>query len=88
MTVLSARSPFNLTNIKTPLAALVERQTGKDTYEFEEFSRAASRSPSASGRIRAEKKSSGRGAHIRWVVSHDELLRYRRQGLLSLNSAG
>jgi hypothetical protein len=34
------------------------------------------------GRIRAEKKLSGRGAHARWVVSHDELLRYQREGLL------
>lgn len=34
------------------------------------------------GRIRAEKKVSGRGKHAAWVISHDELLRYRREGLL------
>ena len=34
------------------------------------------------GRIRAEKRQSGRGKHCDWVIAHDELLRYRREGLL------
>ena len=34
------------------------------------------------GRIRAEKRQSGRGKHCAWVIAHDELLRYRREGLL------
>jgi hypothetical protein len=37
------------------------------------------------GRIRAEKRHSGRGAHSAWVISHDELLRYQREGLLLPN---
>lgn len=34
------------------------------------------------GRIHAEKRNSGRRAHPAWVVSHAELERYRREGLL------
>jgi len=34
------------------------------------------------GRLRAAKKRSGRGAHPEWVLSHEELERYRKEGLL------
>jgi excisionase family DNA binding protein len=34
------------------------------------------------GRLRAEKRRSGRGAHYQWVISRAELLRYEREGLL------
>ena len=34
------------------------------------------------GRVRAEKRQSGRGAHAAWVVGHEELLRYQKEGLL------
>ena len=34
------------------------------------------------GRIRAEKRLSGRGAFPAWCISHQELLRYQREGLL------
>jgi transposase len=34
------------------------------------------------GRINAEKRMSGRGAFPAWVVSHQELLRYQREGLM------
>jgi hypothetical protein len=77
-----------LTEIKALLLALVERQKVKDFYEIEEFARLVERDRftvrewARHGRIRAEKKLSGRGAHARWVVSHDELLRYQREGLL------
>jgi hypothetical protein len=37
------------------------------------------------GRIHAEKRNSGRGPHAAWVVSHDELQRYQREGLLPLS---
>jgi hypothetical protein len=36
------------------------------------------------GRIKAEKRLSGRGAHPSWVVSHVELLRFQREGLLPI----
>ena len=81
-----------LDRIEVLLAALVERQTIKDWYEIEEFSNLVGkacftcREWARLGRIRAEKKNDGRGPHARWVVSHQELLRYQREGLLPLKS--
>jgi hypothetical protein len=77
-----------LERIELMLSALMERQTVKDFYEIEEFARLVGRKPftcrewARHGRIRAEKKLSGRGAHARWVAPHAELLRYQREGLL------
>jgi hypothetical protein len=77
-----------LEKIETLLVVLVERQQIREFYEIEEFARLVGRECftvrewARHGRIRAEKKLSGRGAHARWVVSHDELLRYQREGLL------
>jgi hypothetical protein len=77
-----------LDRIESLLAALVQRQAVKDWYEIEEFSALVNkacftcREWARLGRIRAEKKNDGRGPHARWVVSHQELLRYQREGLL------
>jgi len=77
-----------LENIEAMLVVLVERQAVKDFYEIEEFARLAGKSCLTCrawcrlGRIRAEKKLSGRGAYARWVVQHSEWLRYQREGLL------
>ena len=79
-----------LSRIESMLTALVERQTIKDFYEVDEFARLVGKAAftvrewARLGRIRAEKRLSGRGAHPAWVVSHHELLRYRRDGLLPL----
>lgn len=77
-----------LDRIEQLLTCLVERQTVKDFYEVEEFARIVGKSCFTCrewcrlGRVRADKKLSGRGAYARWVVSHAELLRYQREGLL------
>jgi hypothetical protein len=77
-----------LDRIESLLAALVQRHAVKDWYEIEEFSGLVGkacftcREWARLGRIRAEKKNDGRGPHARWVVSHQELLRYQREGLL------
>ena len=79
-----------LEKIEAMLVVLVERQQVREFYEIEEFARLVGREPftcrewARHGRIRAEKKLSGRGAHARWVVSHDEVLRYQREGLLPI----
>ena len=79
-----------LDRIESLLAALVERETIKDWYSTDEFARLVGKAEFTVrewcrlGRIRAEKRQSGRGAHPAWVVSHPELLRYRRDGLLPL----
>ncbi len=77
-----------LEKIESLLVVLVERQQVREFYEIEEFARLVGREPftcrewARHRRIRAEKKLSGRGAHAQWAISHDELLRYRREGLL------
>jgi hypothetical protein len=77
-----------LQNMETMLAILVGREAVKDYYEVEEFARLVGKAAftvrewARLGRIHAEKRQSGRGAHPAWVISHSELLRYRRNGLL------
>jgi excisionase family DNA binding protein len=69
---------------------LVSQRTVKDWYSTEEVAQLLSKSEFTvrewcrNGRIRAEKKGSGRGKYQSWVVSHAELLRIRREGLLPL----
>ena len=82
-----------LERVEALLVTLVERQTIKDWYEIEEFARPVGKTPytvrewARLGRINAEKRLSGRGAYPCWAVGHDELLRYRREGLLPLRPA-
>jgi hypothetical protein len=76
-----------LEKIESMLVVLVERQTIKDFYEVEEFAKLVGKACFTCrewcrlGRIRADKKLSGRGAYARWVVSQAELLRYQQEGL-------
>ncbi len=71
------------------LSVLIERQLAKDFYQIEEFAKLVDKRPftvrewARLGRIHAEKRHSGRGAHPAWVISHAELLRYQRNGLLA-----
>ena len=82
-----------LDRIESVLTALLERETVKEWYSVDEFARLVGKAEFTCrewcrlGRIRGEKKGCGRGKHQSWVVSHDELLRYRRDGLLPLHSA-
>jgi hypothetical protein len=77
-----------LDRIETALAVLVERQTVKDWYTTEEAATALGRAEFTVrewcrlGRVHAEKKGSGRGKYQSWVISHEELQRIRREGLL------
>lgn len=76
-----------LEKIEAMLVVLVERQQVREWYSVEEFARIVGRAEFTCrewcrhGRIRAEKKESGRGAHPAWAISHEELQRYRREGL-------
>jgi hypothetical protein len=84
----------HLEKLEAMLMILVERQTVKEHYEIEEFAEIVGKSCFTCrewcrlGRIRAEKKLSGRGAYARWVVAHTELLRYQKEGLLPFQRAG
>jgi hypothetical protein len=79
-----------LEKIEAMLVVLVERQLTREWYSVEEFARIVGRAEFTCrewcrhGRINAAKKDSGRGAYPAWVVSHTELLRYQREGLLPL----
>ena len=77
-----------LDRIESMLASLVERQTVRDFYTIEEFARLVGKAAFTTrewarlGRIKAQKRQSGRGAHAAWVVSHAEVQRYQKDGLL------
>lgn len=77
-----------LEKIEAMLTVLVGREAVRDFYEVEEFAKLVGKSCLTCrewcrlGRIRARKKASGRGAHTAWAISHEELQRYRREGLL------
>jgi hypothetical protein len=80
-----------LEQIETRLDTLIRREKAKDWYEIGEFARLVHKAEITCrewcrlGRIRGEKKGSGRGRYQSWVVSHAELQRYQREGLLPRN---
>jgi hypothetical protein len=82
-----------LERLEAMVIVLVERQTVKDYYEVGEFARLVGKAAFTVrewcrlGRIHAEKRMSGRGAFPAWVVSHQELQRYQREGLLPFRRA-
>jgi Helix-turn-helix domain len=77
-----------LSNIESLLGVLVERQQVREYYSVEEFARIVGRAPftvrgwARHGRITASRKASGRGAYASYAISHEELLRFQREGLL------
>ena len=77
-----------LEKIEAMLLVLVERQQVREWYSVDEFARIVGRAEITCrewcrhGRIRAEKKVSGRGSSAGWAISNFELLRYQREGLL------
>jgi hypothetical protein len=79
-----------LEHIVAMLTQLVERQQVREWYTTGEFARTVGKAEFTIreycrlGRINAEKRRSGRGAYPQWVISHDELERYRRHGLLPM----
>jgi Helix-turn-helix domain len=81
-----------LERMEAMLDVLLERQLVREWYSVEEFSRIVGRAEFTvrawcrMGRITAQKRLSGRGAFSAWVISHEELLRYQRQGLLPTQS--
>jgi hypothetical protein len=77
-----------LDRIESLLASLVERERVREYYAVEEFAAITGKATFTvrewcrRGRVQAEKRMSGRGAFPAWVISHQELLRYQREGLL------
>jgi len=81
-----------LERIESLLLSLVERERVRQWYSVEEFARIVGRAAFTcrewcrNGRILAEKKKSGRGAHAGWAISGAELARFQREGLLPRRS--
>jgi transposase len=77
-----------LDRIVAMLAALAEREQVREWHTTAQVAQLLNKSEFTvrewcrSGRVNAAKKSSGRGAHASWAVSHQELLRVQREGLL------
>ncbi len=80
----------HLERIEFTLANLLAKQADRDWYSTDQAALILGRSEFTVRewcrlkRIRAEKRLSGRGAHSAWAISHAELLRFQREGLLPL----
>ncbi len=83
-----------LERIESQLTTLVSREKIRDWYTTEEFAKQVGKAEFTvrawcrNGRVKAQKRHSGRGATPAWVVSHDELLRYQREGLIPVPHRG
>src|SRR5208283_4125967 len=77
-----------LEKIEAMLVVLVERQAVREWYTTHEFARMVGKAEFTIreycrlGRLRAEKRGSGRGAYPAWVISQSEFMRFQRDGLL------
>jgi len=77
-----------LDRIEALLAVLIERPQVPTWYTTAAFAQAVGKAEYTIreycrlGRLKAEKRQSGRGAYPQWVLPHAELERYRRDGLL------
>lgn len=80
-----------LSTIEAALADLRSQQTIRDWYSTDEVAKLLGKAEFTVRewcrlrRVRAEKRGSGRGAFKAWVVSHQELQRLQRDGLLPLD---
>lgn len=79
--------------IEQGVRLLVDQRAVRDFYSIAEFAKIVGRSEFTCrewcrlGRVHGLKKRNGRGLSAEWVVSHEELLRFRREGLLPLTKA-
>jgi hypothetical protein len=78
-------------NIEAKLDLLLQQRLVKEWYSTDEVANILGKSDFTVrewcrlGRVHAQKKGSGRGKYQAWVISHAELLRFQREGLLPAN---
>jgi hypothetical protein len=79
-----------LDRIETKLSALIEQRQIQEWYDTTTAAEILGKAPYSVrewcrlGRVRAEKRACGRGTSKEWMISHDELMRIKAQGLLPL----
>ena len=77
-----------LDRIEKALSTLMQLRTVKDFYSTDEVAGIVGKAEFTvrewcrHGRINAQKRRSGRGKHQSWAISHEELQRIQREGLL------
>ena len=82
----------SLVKIEAEVTVLTKQRTAKDFYGTKELGGNPRKSRVYRPRMVSEwshpsckKKGSGRGSHQAWAVSHEELARYQREGLLPIS---
>jgi hypothetical protein len=79
-----------LERLEQKLEALLQREVAKAYYTVDEFATLVGRRPFTVrqwcnlGRINAERSMTQTGPSLRWAISHEEYLRFQREGLLPL----
>jgi hypothetical protein len=82
-----------LEKIEAMLLTLIERQQVREFYTVEEFARMVGKAAFTVreycrlGRLNGTKSGTARGAFQSWTISHEEYLRFQREGLLPLRRA-
>ena len=72
----------------TALTTIVKKSEQREWYSTQEFAELVGKAEFTVrewcrlGRIRGKKQSSGRGPNQAWAISHAEIERYRKDGLL------
>src|SRR5262249_10214238 len=84
------RIETKLSELAEMVSRLLAMDTTKECFEVEEFALRVKRAAftvrewARLGRINAQKKRSGRGKYLAWMINFEEVLRYEREGLLPL----
>jgi len=94
-TPTSADQPFwaielakEIKELDAKVSRLLEQRTIKAWYTTEEVGQIVGRAEFTvrpwclNSRVHAQKKGSGRGKYQSWVISHEELQRFQKEGLL------
>jgi hypothetical protein len=82
-----------LEKIEAMLVVLVGRQQVREWHTTQQFAEAVGKAEFTIreycrlGRLRGEKRQSGRGKYPQWVLSNAELLRFQREGLLAVHKS-
>ena len=80
-----------LERIEAKLSLLVQQRTVKQYYSTAEVANILGKAEFTvrewcrNGRVHCEKQKTGRGMHRAWVISHEELLRIQREGILPIH---